>query len=255
MGCCATRRRQCSVSPHRCDSSSSLLLIHSAPALHPSLSLLLSATFTRLSSPFQFHKLHCPEYFQNTLTFPLQFNRSFVSFLKFESLRLTSSLSSPSFHAFSPSRWRKERSVGVCQRRRGTLKAHLSPWTSTPPDAPNLLSPLCHCDLWPFTLAPKQTGHDPPPESRSHRSLGTRREEKDADGNFQKLQFQWVVFSAAGELRSRLRTRVHWIKVITSPPAGRSRRRIAHNYDADLLTLLWAANIVWMNTKKHILPF
>lgn len=176
---------------------------------HPSLSLLLSATFTRFSSPFQFHKLHCPEYFQNTLVFPLRFIRSFISFLKIESLRLTSSLSSPSFHAFSPSRRRKERSVGVCQRRRGALKAHLSHNTSTPPDAPNLLSSLCHCDLWPFTLPPKQTGHDPPPESRSHRSLGTRREEKNADGNFQKLQFQWVVFSAGGELSSRLRTLLH----------------------------------------------
>lgn len=63
---------------------------------------------------------------------------------------------------------------GFCQHRRGTL--NFKPSDVDP-------SPLRHCDLSPFTLPPKQTGHDPPPESRSHSSLGTRREESDADGN------------------------------------------------------------------------
>ena len=84
--------------------------------------------------------------------------------------------SSSSFPAFSlsPSCEGLIDRSGFCQHRRGTL--NFKPSDVDP-------SPLRHCDLSPFTLPPKQTGHDPPPESRSHSSLGTRREESDADGN------------------------------------------------------------------------
>lgn len=159
-------------------SSSVLLLIHSVLLFcHPSVSLSLqpSLNFLLRSNFWRFTSLNNAKIFT-----PVKSLRLF--FLKIKSLRLISSPSSVS--AFSLPRCRKEGSVAVCQRRRGTLdiKGSFKPLDVTPPWCPHT-SALVAIVTSHLSPPPKQTGHDPPPESRSHCSLGTRRDEKDADGN------------------------------------------------------------------------
>lgn len=142
MSCCVTRRRQCSV----------CLLTHSAPV-----PLFLPSSIT-----LNIYSFVCSSWITLSLAFS-----------KFTS--------SPSFHSFSQSWWRKEKSVRVCQHQRGTLKAHLSPWTPPPPDVPNL-SPLL--PRWPLPFHPSsKTNRSRPPESRSRHTFEMRRQKKDADEN------------------------------------------------------------------------
>lgn len=151
LGCSATRRRQCSL----------FLLVSDFVFLPSSItfssSLSIKYHLHLLSSFSSSHTVSSPSpVFQSVLLASLFFFSCFLS---------------PSCEGLIDG-------SGFCQHRRGTLdlKAPLKPLDVDP-------SPLCRCDLSPFTLPPKQTGHDPPPESRSHGSLATRREEKDADGN------------------------------------------------------------------------
>lgn len=179
LGSSATRRRQCSL---LFSFFLFLLTTHLLPSSfshHPSLSLPLYAVVSLVFFPFSFpvsisaslaqispvlfltlsHLVfHLPLRFESLLPWFLRCFSSFSSFLCILSL----------------SRWRTERSVRVCQCRRGApnLKAHLSPWMSPLP--PPNLNHLWNCDLSPFTLPPKQTGHDPPRQSRSHSTLRTR---------------------------------------------------------------------------------
>lgn len=138
FGCSATRRRQCSLfllilffltpSPHH----------HSTPAL-----LFLPSSITFSSSvqfKSKFNKLHRPKYCQYPLySLTLCFSIFLSNVITLSSVLEMSPhpplLSSLLFHAFSLSWWRIERSVRVCQHRRGALnlKAHLSPWTSPLP--------------------------------------------------------------------------------------------------------------------------